>query len=273
MNFLATRRSPQTSDRFGPDGSWATPFLVDPVGRRAYTGLVKQEFGDCVCSSLRATADEPGKLFVLYVVVPPLPPETKAVYVGVGFDTVVGEIPVQDGAMTPEVEPTGPILLGDGWPRIDLAAVAAAHDRERSIFDLETRVSDLARQVTTVEAADAVSLELASDVLFPIDSAQLTPAAQETITSAAATINQRARGGTISVVGHTDDTGSDAYNDTLSRQRADSVRRALEPLVTVPGVTYSVDGKGEREPVDTNATESGRRSNRRVAVTFTPKDG
>lgn len=41
----------------------------------------------------------------------------------------------------------------------------------------------------------------------------------------------------------------------------------------VPGVTYFVEGKGEREPVETNSTEEGRRTNRRVAITFSPKAG
>ncbi len=273
VRFLGTTRRVTPNDRWGIQGIWATQFLVDPVGKHAYTTLVKEENGDCLCSIPEATEDQSGKLYVLYAVLPPLPPETRTVHVGLGFDTIVQAIPVQDGVLTPEVDPNRPILVGQGWPRIDLAAVAAAPDKERSISPLETRVSDLARQVTTVESPGTVSLELASDVLFALDSADLTPAAQDTIARAAATINQRARGGTISVVGHTDDSGSDAYNDRLSQQRAAAVRQALEPLVKVPGVTYVVEGKGEREPVETNSTEEGRRTNRRVAITFGPKAG
>lgn len=272
VSFFGVTRQIHPDDRFGPGGLWGKQFLIDPVGKHAYTSLVKQENGDCLCSIPMATRDEAGKLFVLYEVLPPLPPETRTVHVGVGFNTILESVPVQEGAMTPEVDPNQPILLGQGWPRIDLAEVAAAPDKEKSILPLETRVSDLERRATTVESADSVSIELASDVLFPIDSADLTPTAQETIARAAATINQRAKGGTISVVGHTDDTGSDAHNDSLSQRRAASVRQALEPLVNVPGVTYAVDGKGEREPLEPNATEDGRRANRRVAITFAPKE-
>jgi len=67
----------------------------------------------------------------------------------------------------------------------------------------------------------------------------------------------------ILIVGHTDNQGADAYNVDLSKRRAASVRRWLEDHDVRKGAIY-VDGKGFREPVASNATEAGRRQNRRV---------
>lgn len=268
VSFRATHRQLQTYDRWGIGASWATPTLVDQVGKRAYTTLVTEEDGDCLCSPGTATKDEAGKLFVLYNVFPPLPPQTRSVHVTVGFRTVVSGVPVEDGALTPAVDTGQPIPLGTGWPRVDLGAVGAAPEKERSIADLETRVTDFGNQVTTVESPGQVSLDLSADVLFALDSAVLTEQAKASIAKVAQTVNERAKAGTISVVGHTDNTGPDSRNDPLSRQRAEAVHGALEPLVKVSGLRFRVDGRGEREPIAENGTDAGRQANRRVTVTF-----
>jgi outer membrane protein OmpA-like peptidoglycan-associated protein len=72
------------------------------------------------------------------------------------------------------------------------------------------------------------------------------------------------------VVGHTDSQGSDAYNDDLSRRRAEAVAAVLRPeLAGGPELDLAVEGRGEREPVADNSTDEGRQANRRVSVTFT----
>ena len=199
VSFLYTHRPLHATDRWGIGAPWATPTLIDPVGKRAYTTLVSEEDGDCLCSPTSATEDEPGKLFVLYSVYSPLPPEVRSVAVTIGYDTVVIGVPVEEGALTPAVEPAQPILLGDGWPRLDVDAVAAAPETERSIADLETRLVDFGNQVTTVESPGQVSLELSTDVLFAVDSAVLTGQAQASIAKVAQTVNERVKAGTISV--------------------------------------------------------------------------
>lgn len=273
VSFHSTKRQTETGDRWAVvGGDWATPELVDPAGRRSYSTLVERENGRCLCSPPNATSDESGKVFVLYDVYPPLPVETRSVNVVVGFNTVASAVPVEDGALTPAVDSGQPVLLGDGWPEVDLASVAAAPDKDRSVFELETRVTDFGNQVTTVETPVEVALELSADVLFALDSAVITDQAQEAIAKAAQTVNDRARAGTISVVGHTDSTGPDTRNDPLSQQRAEAVRAALEPLVTVDGLNFRVEGRGEREPVADNGTDEGRQMNRRVTVSFAPRD-
>ncbi len=69
----------------------------------------------------------------------------------------------------------------------------------------------------------------------------------------------------VRVIGHTDNVGSDSVNNPLSMQRAQSTRDYL----TARGVSPSrvmIDGRGEREPIATNASAEGRAQNRRVEI-------
>lgn len=69
----------------------------------------------------------------------------------------------------------------------------------------------------------------------------------------------------VQIIGHTDSTGDDARNVTLSRERAIATRDYLSSR----GVSLNrmaIDGRGEREPVATNDTDAGRASNRRVEI-------
>ena len=82
-------------------------------------------------------------------------------------------------------------------------------------------------------------------------------------------INQFAEGGSIDFVGHTDSTGSDAYNQKLSVSRAQNVARLLKEYGLKNTVSYgTITGRGESQPVDTNNTVQGRYNNRRVELFF-----
>ena len=73
----------------------------------------------------------------------------------------------------------------------------------------------------------------------------------------------------LTVVGHTDDVGTNAYNQKLSEQRALSVAHYLEGK-RVNSMRLAISGKGETQPVETNATETGRQANRRVEIYVEP---
>ena len=76
---------------------------------------------------------------------------------------------------------------------------------------------------------------------------------------------------TLRVDGHTDNIAGDAYNLTLSRRRAASVKRALVTKHAVQERRLRTDGFGEGRPLDTNETVEGRARNRRVElVRITP---
>ena len=85
----------------------------------------------------------------------------------------------------------------------------------------------------------------------------------------AGVINQFADGGSIDFVGHTDSTGSDAYNQKLSVARAQNVARLLRDYGLKNSISYgTITGQGEKNPADTNDTIDGRYNNRRVELFF-----
>jgi len=73
----------------------------------------------------------------------------------------------------------------------------------------------------------------------------------------------------IDVYGHTDSTGSDAYNQTLSERRAQSVASYLSTR-GVQSARLATRGFGESQPVASNTTEDGRAQNRRVEIRIVP---
>ena len=114
-------------------------------------------------------------------------------------------------------------------------------------------------------------LDLPTDTLFPFDSAELTPQAAESLGRAAEMV--RASGpGKITVAGHTDAKGDEAYNLDLSRRRAQAVAAWFGSQVGVRKREFVVMGRGEAEPIAPNAKPdgsddpSGRAANRRVEV-------
>ncbi|MPY90066.1 MAG: OmpA family protein [Luteitalea sp.] len=114
-----------------------------------------------------------------------------------------------------------------------------------------------------------VELRLPSDVLFEFGSAKLSAGAQSTISTAGKEVSGRS--GTITIEGHTDSVGDDASNQTLSEQRAVSVRDGLRAELG-DGFSYQTAGFGETRPVAANQNPDGsdnpdgRAQNRRVEV-------
>ena len=72
------------------------------------------------------------------------------------------------------------------------------------------------------------------------------------------------------IEGHTDSIGSDRYNDDLSARRADAVRAALVREHGIASARLTTAGLGERRPIETNDTLSGRARNRRVELVCAP---
>lgn len=68
----------------------------------------------------------------------------------------------------------------------------------------------------------------------------------------------------VKIIGHTDSDGADLANLTLSQKRAASVKKALSADYSIPADRMETDGKGESQPIDSNATPQGKANNRRV---------
>ena len=103
-----------------------------------------------------------------------------------------------------------------------------------------------------------------SDVLFDFDKYTLKPAAREKLAKVAG-ILLAYPGLKIQLEGHTDSIGSDDYNQTLSEQRASSVRDYLTAQ-GVPMNSMTAVGLGKADPVASNTTNEGRQRNRRVEM-------
>ena len=108
---------------------------------------------------------------------------------------------------------------------------------------------------------------------FKVDGRVPNAAEAKDLGTISSVINSFAKGGTVDFVGHTDSTGSDAYNQKLSVARAQNVARLLQEYGLSNDVKVgSISGKGETQPADTNATVQGRYNNRRVELFFNNVD-
>ena len=115
---------------------------------------------------------------------------------------------------------------------------------------------------------DTLKLSVNSEVSFDFGKDSLKSAFYPTLDKLAEVLRKYDRT-VVHVIGHTDNIGSESYNQALSERRAESVGSYL----TRHGVPYKklrTEGRGESEPRDTNDTEAGRQLNRRVEIFVKP---
>jgi outer membrane protein OmpA-like peptidoglycan-associated protein len=124
--------------------------------------------------------------------------------------------------------------------------------------------------VTVTNMGKYLVVNLPDDVLFATDSANVNPSLRAELSSIAANLISYPDS-TIRVLGHTDNTGTAAYNFDLSQRRAVAVRDILAGA-GVPASRLSAQGVGEDQPVASNTTTSGRAQNRRVEIIITPNN-
>ncbi len=110
-----------------------------------------------------------------------------------------------------------------------------------------------------------LSMTVPGELLFAVDSEQIEPAAFDALSNVARLVNlydQR----DVLIVGHTDAVGDAGYNQRLSERRAELVREFFVENFEISAARLQIEGKGEQEPINTNATADGRNANRRVEV-------
>ena len=153
----------------------------------------------------------------------------------------------------------------DKYPRAapELADPVAIERYTRSLDD----------STSTHAGGKDITVTLASDVTFASDSAELASGAEAQLKTVAGQLGQHPDGGTLTIVGHTDDVQDDAYNQTLSEKRANAVKTRLEQLTSLDKWKTSVSGKGESQPKIKGTTDQARAANRRVEITLTPTGG
>jgi len=140
------------------------------------------------------------------------------------------------------------------------AGAYIGHYMDRQAKEIEEDVEG----ANVSRVAEGIRLTFKSSLLFDVDKATLRPESQVSLTDLADIFN-RYPDTDILIEGHTDSTGSEEYNLTLSRQRAQSVANYLAQRNVFP-TRFTIMGYGESQPITTNDTQEGRAQNRRVEL-------
>jgi formylglycine-generating enzyme required for sulfatase activity len=119
---------------------------------------------------------------------------------------------------------------------------------------------------------DGCPVKFTLRIQFAFDRTEIRPEYHKELVKANAFIRQYP-GATFTLVGHTDNYGSDAYNVDLSMRRSISVKNYLVTNFSVDPAQLHPKGFGEKQPVDTNLSDEGRHHNRRVEVTYSGNMG
>jgi len=123
---------------------------------------------------------------------------------------------------------------------------------------------------TVTREGEGILVKFDSGILFDTNSSDLKAAARTNLSNLATSLQNNPQTN-ILIVGHTDNTGTDTYNQTLSVRRAESVK-AFIAANSVAGSRLSTSGKGESEPIGDNNTVEGRSQNRRVEIVIVAND-
>jgi outer membrane protein OmpA-like peptidoglycan-associated protein len=149
-----------------------------------------------------------------------------------------------------------------------VAGAAVGYTMDKQIKELKETTEGSGVEVTQTPDGDSILVNLPDGVTFAVDSTEISPGFRTTLDQISNSLVQYPNS-LIDVMGHTDSTGSDAYNEDLSKRRADAVAGYL----TMRGVSRArieTIGYGERYPIADNATAEGRARNRRVEIRITP---
>lgn len=179
----------------------------------------------------------------------------KGAAIGAGVGAVVGA--VADGgkgaAIGAGVGAVGGAIAGNVWSK---RMQAQKQEMEQATAGTGVTVSQT--------EDNRLKLEIPSDISFDTNRADIKPNFRPILDKFAASLVQNPAT-TVTIIGHTDSTGTDAINNPLSINRAASTR----DYITARGVAVSrisIDGRGSREPVASNDTVQGRAMNRRVEI-------
>lgn len=134
------------------------------------------------------------------------------------------------------------------------------------VLDIVQVVEDMGGEERREDSNANIKFALQAEVLFGKDSAKLSSAANSRIAAIAAEIKKQ-NATKVRIFGFTDNLGSSAHGDVLSKQRANAVQSVLVKELG-PTVSFDIRGYGEQYPIASNATEEGRKKNRRVEVSF-----
>ncbi|MEZ5867466.1 MAG: OmpA family protein [Defluviimonas denitrificans] len=184
----------------------------------------------------------------------------------------------KEGALTGAAIGAGlGILTGKGGKdKLDRAVVGGAigaaaggligHNLDRQAAELQAELND--SRIRVVNEGNQLRVVMPNGILFATDSAAVQGSIQNDLYTVADNLN-RYPNTRVEVVGHTDNTGSAAYNQDLSERRAAAVAAILRSA-GVSGGRIASYGRGESAPVASNLTADGQAQNRRVEILIIP---
>ncbi|HWJ71153.1 MAG TPA: OmpA family protein [Sphingobium sp.] len=155
-------------------------------------------------------------------------------------------------------------IVGAGIGAIAGAGVGAYMDSQEK----KMRERTAGTGIDVVREGDELMLRMPSGISFATDQSSIQPQFRPTLDQVAQTLAEYPKT-MIDVVGHTDATGSEAYNQGLSERRAASVADYLGSH-GVASVRMATIGYGKTRPIATNETAEGRAENRRVEIKIVP---
>ena len=155
-------------------------------------------------------------------------------------------------------------VIGAGIGAIAGGAVGNYMDQQEA----ELRRQTAGTGVDVYRQGDELVLRMPSGITFPVDRYDIQPQFQSTLDQVAQTLSSYNQT-YIDVLGHTDSTGSDEYNQALSQRRAQSVSDYLSAR-GVALARIGIRGYGESQPIASNDTDDGRAENRRVEIKVVP---
>jgi outer membrane protein OmpA-like peptidoglycan-associated protein len=184
---------------------------------------------------------------------------SKGAMIGAGAGAVVGAISGKGSR-----DRRKRALIGAGIGGIAGVGVGAYMDKQEA----ELREQLQGSGVSVTRKGDEVILNMPGNITFRTGSADLNPQFFKVLDSVALVVKKYDQT-LVEIVGHTDSVGSDALNQKLSEDRADTVSRYLGGKGILADRMIPI-GAGKNHPIASNATEEGRAQNRRVEVSLLP---
>jgi len=184
---------------------------------------------------------------------------TKGALIGAAAGVVAGLISGDDA-----VERRQHALIGAGIGALAGGSIGYYMDQQEAKLRAELDGTG----VSVVRDGDNITLSMPGNVTFATDSSDLSPAFFDVLNSVGKVLVEYEKT-VVEVAGHTDSTGSAAYNQGLSERRASTVSKYLTGRGVISQRLITL-GIGETRPVADNATSDGRQANRRVEITMVP---
>ncbi|GAA4891717.1 hypothetical protein GCM10023405_07290 [Streptomonospora salina] len=219
--------------------------LIDTRNQTKHIPLFYKN-GECFCGKWNKTSLAPGDRMTTWLAFPAPPDDVDSMTLLTAVTPPILDIPITDATTNQPADGE----LAD--PRI---------------WDLHSFSEEVDGTKSREETPDQMAVSLSSDVLFDLNESDLNEDADQILEQVSKEIDNSSAT-SVSIDGHTDNTGTDSVNIPLSEERAEVTKNRISRLTSNSDITYEVDGHGSTDPIASNDTDKGRAKNRRVTITF-----